>query len=135
MVEHTDIDWQMLTECATEAMRKSYSPYSQFAVGAAALTDEGRMVSGCNIENASLGITLCAECSLVADLFRTGGGKLVAFACVDGEGNALMPCGRCRQLLFEHAAPGMLLQSVSGIRTIQQILPDAFGPQDLLERK
>jgi cytidine deaminase len=112
-------------------MGKAYAPYSNFPVGAAALTEDGRVVSGCNIENASLGVTLCAECSLVSELFMTGGGRLVAFYCVDGNGNVLMPCGRCRQLLFEHSAPGMLLQTVSGIRTIEQVLPDAFGPRDL----
>lgn len=131
MADTPKIDWDELTAVATAAMKNSYSPYSNYAVGAAALTQDGRIVSGCNIENASLGITLCAECSLVSDLFRTGGGKLVAFACVDGDGQALMPCGRCRQLLFEHAAPGMLIRSVSGIRTIEQMLPDAFGPEKL----
>ncbi|SIK49814.1 cytidine deaminase [Mycobacteroides abscessus subsp. abscessus] len=131
MADTPKIDWDELTAVATVAMKNSYSPYSNYAVGAAALTQDGRIVIGCNIENASLGITLCAECSLVSDLFRTGGGKLVAFACVDGDGQALMPCGRCRQLLFEHAAPGMLIQSVSGIRTIEQMLPDAFGPEKL----
>ncbi|MBM7051460.1 MULTISPECIES: cytidine deaminase [unclassified Rothia (in: high G+C Gram-positive bacteria)] len=129
--QSTDIDWSMLTEKATEAMRTSYSPYSHYPVGVAALTDDGRVVTGCNIENASFGITLCAECSLVSDLFRTGGGKLVAFACVDKEGKALMPCGRCRQLLYEHAAPGMLLKSAGGVMTIEQMLPDAFGPERL----
>lgn len=131
MADTPKIDWDELIAAATAAMKNSYSPYSNYAVGAAALTQDGRIVRGCNIENASLGITLCAECSLVSDLFRTGGGKLVAFACVDGDGQALMPCGRCRQLLFEHAAPGMLIQSVSGIRTIEQMLPDAFGPEKL----
>jgi cytidine deaminase len=91
-------------------------------------------VSGCNVENASYGLALCAECSLVSDLFRTGGGKLVAFACVDAKGNVLMPCGRCRQLLFEHSAAGMQLDTVSGIKTIEEVLPDAFGPRDLIER-
>lgn len=131
MADTLKIDWDELTAVATVAMKNSYSPYSNYAVGAAALTQDGRIVIGCNIENASLGITLCAECSLVSDLFRTGGGKLVAFACVDGDGQALMPCGRCRQLLFEHAAPGMLIRSVSGILTIEQMLPDAFGPEKL----
>lgn len=126
-----EIDWETLRQLAREAMKKSYSPYSKFPVGAAALTEDGRMVSGCNVENASYGIGLCAECSLVSDLFRTGGGKLVAFSCVDGHGNTLMPCGRCRQLLFEHAVPGMLLDTISGIRTIEQVLPDAFGPDNL----
>lgn len=127
----TEIDWEQLRNVAREAMQLSYSPYSKFPVGAAALTTDGRIVSGCNVENASYGVGLCAECSLVSDLFRTGGGKLVAFACVDGHGNTLMPCGRCRQLLFEHSAPGMLLDTISGIRTIDQVLPDAFGPDNL----
>jgi cytidine deaminase len=99
------------------------------------LTDSGKIITGANIENASYGLGLCAECSLVSELFRVGGGKLVAFACVDKHGNELMPCGRCRQLLYEHHAPGMLLSTVSGIKTIQEVLPDAFGPEDLLERK
>lgn len=130
-----EINWAELRKAATEAMTRSYSPYSKFAVGAAALTADGRVVSGCNIENASYGLTLCAECSLVSELFRTGGGKLVAFSCVDAHGNALMPCGRCRQLLFEHSEEGMLLDTVSGIKTIEEVLPDAFGPRDLIERK
>jgi len=129
-----EIDWDALRAAANQAMQKSYSPYSNFAVGAAALTDDGRIVSGCNVENASYGLALCAECSLVSDLFRTGGGKLVAFACVDAKGNVLMPCGRCRQLLFEHSAAGMQLDTVSGIKTIEEVLPDAFGPRDLIER-
>jgi cytidine deaminase len=129
-----EINWDFLRATAIEAMHKSYSPYSNFAVGAAALTADGRVVAGCNIENASYGVTLCAECSLVSDLFRTGGGQLVAFTCVDKAGNILMPCGRCRQLLFEHSAPEMLLETVSGIRTIEQVLPDAFGRRDLADR-
>jgi cytidine deaminase len=104
-------------------------------VGAAALTEDGRVVSGCNVENASYGLTLCAECSLVSELFMTGGGRLVAFTCVDGHGNILMPCGRCRQLLFEHSAKGMVLETVSGLKTIEEVIPDAFGPRDLEERK
>ena len=129
-----EINWDALRAAANQAMQKSYSPYSNFAVGAAALTDDGLIVSGCNVENASYGLALCAECSLVSDLFRTGGGKLVAFACVDAKGNVLMPCGRCRQLLFEHSAAGMQLDTVSGIKTIEEVLPDAFGPRDLIER-
>lgn len=130
-IDAASINWDALRAAANSAMGKAYAPYSNFPVGAAALTEDGRVVSGCNIENASLGVTLCAECSLVSELFMTGGGRLVAFYCVDGNGNVLMPCGRCRQLLFEHSAPGMLLQTVSGIRTIEQVLPDAFGPRDL----
>ena len=130
-IDAATINWDALRAAANIAMGKAYAPYSKFPVGAAALTEDGRVVSGCNIENASLGVTLCAECSMVSELFMTGGGRLVAFYCVDGNGNVLMPCGRCRQLIYEHSAPGMLLQTVSGIRTIEQVLPDAFGPRDL----
>ena len=127
------VDWGRLRAAATAAMEKAYVPYSRFPVGAAALVDDGRIVSGCNIENASYGVTLCAECSMVSELVMTGGGLLIAFACVDGDGAVLMPCGRCRQLLVEHAAPGMVLETVSGLRTIDQVLPDAFGPRQLTE--
>ena len=129
----SEINWDQLKAAAVKAMQSSYSPYSHFPVGAAALVDDGRIVSGCNVENASYGVGLCAECGLVSNLAMTGGGKLVAFYCVDGAENILMPCGRCRQLLFEHSAEGMLLQTVSGIKTIDQVLPDAFGPRDLAE--
>lgn len=130
-----NIDWDGLREVAKDAMGKAYAPYSKFPVGAAAITQDGRIVVGCNVENASYGVGLCAECSLVSNLTMTGGGKLVAFTCVDGHGNVLMPCGRCRQLLFEHSASGMLLETVSGVKTIDEVLPDAFGPRDLEERK
>jgi cytidine deaminase len=128
------VDWENLKAEAIAALERAYVPYSKFPVGAAALTVDGQIVSGSNIENASYGVTLCAECSLVSDLFRTGGGKLVAFYCVDKHENILMPCGRCRQLLFEHSAKGMLLQTVSGVKTIEEVLPDAFGPRDLEDR-
>ncbi|MEP6666019.1 MAG: cytidine deaminase, partial [Nocardioidaceae bacterium] len=94
----TEIDWQQLSDLATEVMRKAYAPYSDFAVGAAGLVDDGRVVVGCNVENAAYGVGLCAECGVVSALHATGGGRLVAVACVDRQGNALMPCGRCRQL-------------------------------------
>ena len=126
-----EIDWDALKTHAIEAMNTAYAPYSKFPVGAAALVDDGRIVTGCNVENASYGVGLCAECGLVSELARTGGGKLVAFSCVDGDGNTLMPCGRCRQLLFEHAAPGMILETVSGRKLMTEVLPDAFGPNDL----
>ncbi len=106
-------------------------PIPVFPVGAAALVDDGRVISGCNVENASYGLTLCAECALVSSLHMTGGGRLVAFTCVDGSGAILMPCGRCRQLLYEHSAVGMLLETVSGVRTIDEVIPDAFGPRQL----
>ena len=128
-----EINWNQLKDAAVAAMKHAYVPYSHFPVGAAALVDDGRIVSGCNVENASYGLGLCAECGLVSNLSMTGGGKLVAFYCVDGAENILMPCGRCRQLLFEHSEEGMLLQTVSGIKTIEQVLPDAFGPRDLAE--
>ncbi len=128
-----EINWDLLKDAAIKAMQKAYAPYSHFPVGAAALVDDGRIVSGCNVENASYGVGLCAECGLVSNLSMTGGGKLVAFYCVDGAANILMPCGRCRQLLFEHSKEGMLLQTVSGVKTIEQVLPDAFGPRDLAE--
>ena len=129
----SDINWDELRNIATGAMRRAYAPYSNFPVGAAAIVDDGRVVSGCNVENASYGVGLCAECSLVSNLAMTGGGKLVAFICVDGKGEVLMPCGRCRQLLYEHSAPGMILDTVSGLKTIDQVLPDAFGPRQLEE--
>ena len=127
------IDWEALKAEAIRAMGSAYAPYSHFPVGAAALVHDGRIVSGCNVENASYGLGLCAECGLVSNLAMTGGGKLVAFYCVDGNNNILMPCGRCRQLLFEHSAEGMVLQTISGIKTIEEVLPDAFGPRDLAE--
>ena len=137
--ENSSIDWDELRKAANQAMKKAYVPYSKFPVGVAALTDDGRVISGCNVENASYGLTLCAECSLVSELAMSspagaGPAKLVAFTCVDGHGNILMPCGRCRQLLFEHSAPGMILETVSGFKTIDEVIPDAFGPRDLDDR-
>ena len=125
------IDWQQLRDLANAAMNKAYALYSNFPVGAAALTTTGELVSGCNVENASYGLGLCAECSLVSELTMKQAGKLVAFTCVDKNGNLLMPCGRCRQLLFEHSADDMVLETASGIKTIAEVLPDAFGPKDL----
>ena len=125
------IDWDRLREAAVAAREHAYVPYSRFPVGAAALTEDGRVVSGCNVENASYGLTLCAECALVSALHMSGGGRLVAFVCVDGNGDVLMPCGRCRQLLHEHRAHGLRLLTVSGVRTMAEVLPDAFGPENL----
>ena len=131
MTEPTDHDWPALRDAAREAMAHAYAPYSHFPVGAAALVEDGRVVSGCNVESASYGVTLCAECSLVSQLQMTGGGRLVAFSCVDGAGNCLMPCGRCRQLLHEHGGGGLLVLTPSGTRPMAQVLPDAFGRSDL----
>ncbi len=129
-----EIDWPRLREAATEAMHHAYAPYSNFAVGAAALVDDGRVVVGCNVENASYGLGLCAECGLVSQLHSTGGGRLVALVCVDRSGDVLMPCGRCRQLLWENGGPAMLLETAGGVRSMQDVLPDAFGPDDLTSR-
>lgn len=125
------IAWEELKASAREAARSAYVPYSGYPVGAAAYADDGRLVTGCNVENSSYGLTLCAECGLVSALHRSGGGTLVAFCCVNAEGDVITPCGRCRQLLHEHAAPGMQLLTPSGVRTMAQLLPDAFGPKDL----
>jgi cytidine deaminase len=124
-------DWTSLREAATAALSGSYVPYSSFPVGAAALVDDGRIISGCNVENASYGLTLCAECTLVGALRMSGGGRLVAFSCVDGAGNLLMPCGRCRQLLYEFGGPDLLMDHPDGIKTLDDLLPSAFGPADL----
>ena len=129
-----EVDWDALRAAARDVMSRAYVPYSRFPVGAAALVDDGRVVVGCNVENASYGVTLCAECGLVSALAASGGGRLVAFTCVDGHGAVLMPCGRCRQLLYEHGGPGLVMDTVSGIRTMREVLPDAFGPADLEER-
>lgn len=129
------VDWAALEAAAVAAMRHAYVPYSKFPVGAAALTADGRIISGCNVENASYGLTLCAECVLVGNLQMTGGGLLRAFYCVDAGGAVLMPCGRCRQLLYEFRAPDMELMTTQGIKTMDQVLPDAFGPQHLEETR
>jgi cytidine deaminase len=130
-VGSADVDWAALRASAREAMTRAYAPYSGFPVGAAALADDGRTVSGCNVENAAFGMTLCAECGLVSSLIASGGGRLTAFTCVDRHGDLLMPCGRCRQLLWEHGGPPLLMETESGIRTLAELLPDAFGPTDL----
>ena len=126
-------DWEGLRATAVWAASAAYCPYSGLEVGAAAVCDDGRIVSGCNVENASYGLGLCAECGMVSDLARSGGGRLVAVACVGGDGQPLMPCGRCRQLLWEHGGPEMLIETVSlGIVPMREVLPDAFGPEDLV---
>ena len=124
-------DWVELTAHAIAARAHAYAPYSHFPVGAAAQVDDGRIVSGCNVENASYGVGLCAECGLVSQLHLTGGGRLTHLVCVDGAGDVLMPCGRCRQLLFENGGPELLLLTVSGVRRMDEVLPDAFGPDNL----
>ena len=129
-----DVDWPALRAAATDAMRHAYVPYSHFPVGVAGLVDDGRVVAGCNVENAAYGVALCAECGMVSQLHLTGGGRLVAVACVDGHGNPLMACGRCRQLLWENGGPDCLVDTPSGIRPMTDVLPDAFGADDLRDR-
>ena len=125
------IAWPEIHELAKAAMEKAYAPYSHFPVGVAALVSDGRYISGCNVENASYGLGLCAECGLVSNLVQSGGGRLIAVVCVDAAGNYLAPCGRCRQLLFEHGGPEMLLMTPDGPQTMASMLPWAFGPDDL----
>jgi cytidine deaminase len=123
--------WDSLKAQAVEAATHAYAPYSHFPVGAAALVDDGRVVVGCNVENASYGVGLCAECGLVSQLHISGGGRLTHFVCVNGQSEVIMPCGRCRQLLFENGGAELLLMTVSGVRRMDEVLPDAFGPDDL----
>ncbi|MGN6522136.1 MAG: cytidine deaminase [Actinomycetes bacterium] len=126
-----DVDWEQLREAARAVMHRAYAPYSSFPVGVAGLVDDGRIVRGCNVENAGYGVTLCAECGMVSDLIAGGGGRLVAVACVGGDGQPLMPCGRCRQLLWEHGGAQCLLETPLGILPMAEVLPQAFGPDDL----
>jgi cytidine deaminase len=128
------IDWKTLRDKAIHVMSNAYAPYSNFPVGAAALVDDGRIVAGCNVENVSYGLALCAECAVACALHSTGGGRLLALVCVDGGGALLMPCGRCRQVLLEHGGPDMLIDHPDGPRRLGDLLPDAFGPQDLERR-
>ena len=126
-----EINWDSLHNSAKEIMQKAYAPYSNFKVGVAALVDDGRVVVGCNSENASYGVGLCAECGLISSLTATGGGRLIAAVCVDGDGNYLSPCGRCRQLLCEHGGNEMLFMTPDGPKPMSHMLPWAFGPEDL----
>jgi cytidine deaminase len=127
----SSINWDSLKSEAKLAMAKAYAPYSKFPVGVAALVDDGRIISGCNVENASYGLTLCAECSLVSELIMSGGGRLIAAVCVDKNGDLLSPCGRCRQLLFEHGGEKLELLTPAGPKSMAEILPWGFGPKDL----
>ncbi len=126
-----EIDWGSLRAAAIEAMRRAYAPYSDFPVGVAGLVDDGRVVVGCNVENASYGVGLCAECGLVSSLHATGGGRLVAISCVDANGLPLMPCGRCRQLLYEHGGAECLVEALPRPLRMAELLPNAFGPDDI----
>jgi cytidine deaminase len=125
------IDWDELRRTAVDASTHAYAPYSGLHVGAAAVVDDGRVLTGCNVENASYGLALCAECGLVSSLHSTGGGRLVALACRSGAGDLLMPCGRCRQLLWEHGGAHLLVDTPQGVQPMTAVLPDAFGPEHL----
>ncbi|WP_406421618.1 cytidine deaminase [Streptomyces sp. NBC_00873] len=131
MTAGAEVDWAALRSAARSVMTHAYVPYSHYPVGAAARVDDGRTVSGCNVENASYGIGLCAECGLVSQLHATGGGRLTHFTCVDGAGEILVPCGRCRQLLYEFGGPELILETPDGLRTLEEMLPQAFGPDHL----
>ncbi|OBK56980.1 cytidine deaminase [Mycolicibacterium fortuitum] len=129
-----DLDWNLLRDKAIEVSSHAYAPYSGFPVGAAALADDGRVVTGCNVENVSYGLGLCAECAVVCALHSGGGGRLLALSCVGPDGDVLMPCGRCRQVLLEHGGPELLIDHRNGPRPLRELLPDAFGPDDLERR-
>ena len=126
-----EINWKSLWDKAIEVCARAYAPYSGFPVGAAGLVDDGRTVVGCNVENVSYGLGLCAECAVVAALVAGGGGRLVALVCVDAADNVLMPCGRCRQVLLEHGGPQLLIDHPDGPKPLAELLPEAFGPGDL----
>jgi len=129
-----DVDWPALRAAAAQMTERAYAPYSRLHVGAAGVTGDGRMVTGCNVENASYGLTLCAECGLVSALHATGGGTLAAVAVVSGDGQPLLPCGRCRQLLMEAGGPGLLVDTAAGPAELARLLPSPFTGADLAER-
>lgn len=128
----TGIDWEELRAASRDIATRAYAPYSDYQVGCAALVDDGRVVVGCNVENASYGVGLCAECGLVSQLNATGGGRLIAFTCCNKLGERIMPCGRCRQLLFEFGGDELLVDTPLGILPMREVLPQAFGPEDLV---
>jgi cytidine deaminase len=124
-------DWDALRAEAVAVSRRAYAPYSSYPVGAAATVDDGRVVVGCNVENAAYGVVLCAECGVVSSLHATGGGRLTHLVCVNRDGSVIMPCGRCRQLLWENGGAALEVLTPSGVKDMTEVLPDAFGPDDL----
>jgi len=129
------IDWPALRIAAAQMTERAHAPYSRLHVGAAGVTNDGRVVTGCNVENASYGLTLCAECGLVSALHATGGGTLAAVAVVSGDGQRLLPCGRCRQLLMEAGGPGLLVDTAAGPAELARLLPSPFTSADLVQRE
>ncbi|WP_054952145.1 cytidine deaminase [Flaviflexus massiliensis] len=130
-------NWDELRQVAIDAMKMAYVPYSGFPVGAAGQREDGQIFSGCNVENAGYGVTLCAECGMISDLVKAGGGKLAAFLCVNGNEELTSPCGRCRQLLWEHGTATTQIMLPEGIISLPELLPYGFGVSDLaqVERK
>ena len=129
----TDVDWAALRAAAVEVAARAYAPYSDFHVGAAGLVDDGRVIAACNVENAAYGLTLCAECGLVSALHAGGGGRLVAVATRTGHGDPVMPCGRCRQLLWEAGGGDLLIDGDGTVRAMREVLPGAFDAERLAE--
>ena len=129
-----DVDWERLRSGARAMTERSYAPYSEVRVGAAALCADGSIVTGCNVENASTGIGVCAEVTLASSMVAAGGGRLVALAVVAGDGEPIPPCGRCRQFLYEFGGAELLVETSSGVVTLGDLLPDAFGPGDVADR-
>jgi cytidine deaminase len=128
------VDWALLRREAAAMTDRAYAPYSGVLVGACGLAEDGRLVRGCNVENASYGLGLCAECGLASDLAASGGGRLVAVAVVAGDGRPLAPCGRCRQVLYEHGGAALLVDADDGPVPLGDLLPGAFGPDDVRAR-
>jgi cytidine deaminase len=130
-LDDSSFDWDALRAEAVAVSRRAYAPYSHYPVGAAATVDDGRVVVGCNVENAAYGVVLCAECGVVSSLHATGGGRLTHLVCVNGDGAVIMPCGRCRQLLWENGGAACLLMTPRGVLRMDAVLPQAFGSEDL----
>jgi cytidine deaminase len=124
-----------LRAAATAVASRAYAPYSGLRVGAAGQTADGRIIVGCNVENASFGLTLCAECGLVSALHAAGPAELQAVAVVAGDGEPLLPCGRCRQLLLEAGGGNLLVDTADGPVELKVLLPAAFTTADLSERR
>ncbi|HVI16854.1 MAG TPA: cytidine deaminase [Gaiellales bacterium] len=131
MSQPEEFDWDALQEAAVTVSHRAYAPYSHYPVGAAGVADDGRVLVGCNVENAAYGVVLCAECGMVSSLHATGGGRLTHVVCVNGAGDVIMPCGRCRQILWENGGAELQLMTAHGVRRMAEVLPDAFGPEDL----